>query len=183
MQPSSPREAYRETCGERLPNTAIAGLNITSIPDLSVERFNYYYQQASKVNSKVNWIATLQAGPPFTPILLSDAPLTSIPTPSVQTITHQKKKRNQKTREHYKKKKAQAQATQVTVQVQEVDQVKEMEHSAPSSEMEPGKHVVLQRTMVSWVHRCWHAAIQSDWMSGMTLVECGPNRMSRLGIG
>lgn len=39
MQPSS----TRETCGERLPNAVIAGLNITSIPGLSVERLKYNY--------------------------------------------------------------------------------------------------------------------------------------------
>ena len=72
----------------------------------------------------------------------------------------------------------------VTVQIQEMESyVQEMEHSAPSNEMKPGKHVVLQRTMVSWVHRCWHAAIQSNWMSGMIMVGYGPNRMRRLGIG
>ena len=70
-----------------------------------------------------------------------------IPTPSVQPITHQKKKRNQRTREHYKKKakaqvQVQAQATHVTTQVQEMDQVKEMEHSALSN------HVVKKQLCV-----------------------------------
>ena len=105
-----------------------------------------------------------------------------------QSNSPAKKKRNQKTR-----KQKTARAQRVTIQVQEVDQVKEveshvqeMEHSAPRSvNMESGKHVVLQRTMVPWVHRCWHAAaIQSDWMmSGMIMVGCGPNRMRRLGVG
>ena len=79
------------------------------------------------------------------------------------------------------------------MQVQEVNQVKEMEsyvqeieYSAPRSvKMKPGKHVILQRTMVPWVHRCWHAAIiQSDWiMSGMIMVGCEANKMRRLGVG
>ena len=49
---------------------------------------------------------------------LLDVPLTPIPTPSFQPITQQKKKRNQKIRDQYKKKKAQA---YVTVQVQELE--------------------------------------------------------------
>ena len=125
----------------------------------------------------------------------------SNPIPTIETsrrntsqpATPAKKKRNQKTRKHYKKKKAQAQAqaqaSHVKIQVQEVESyVQEMEHSAPRSvKMEPGKHVVLQR-MGAWdrvalVHRCWHAAIQSDWMNGMIMFGCGPNRMHRLGVG
>ena len=70
-------------------------------------------------------------------------------------------------------------------QVKEVEShVQEMEHSAPKSvKMKSGKHVILQRIMVSWVHRCWHVAIQFDWMNGMIMVGCGPNRMHRLGVG
>ena len=113
------------------------------------------------------------------------APQSDPPITRQQSNSPAKKKRDQKTRLQYKKK-AQAQAIQrvTTVQVQEVDQVKEMEHSAPSSVIESGKHVFLQRTMVPWVHRCWHAAIQSDWMiDGMIMVGCGTNRMRRLGVG
>ena len=98
-----------------------------------------------------------------------------------QSNSPAKKKRNQKTR-----KQKTARAQRVTIQVQEVDQVKEMEHSAPSSgKTKPGKHVFLQRTMVPWMHRCWHAAaIQSDWMiDEMIMIGCGTNRMRRLGVG
>ena len=169
MQPSSPRE----TCGERLPNAAIAGLNMISIPDLSIERFNHHFKA-----SEVNWIATLQAGPPFTPILLSDVPIAPIPTPSVQPITHQKKKRNQKTREHYKKKKAQAYVT-----IQEMKYVPKVRICVKKA---PSKHVALKRTAPrDWIATSLHVIVswvRVPMMDGMVMIF-RVDEMSRLGVG
>ena len=148
-------------------------------------RHEWTKQETAKQALQVKQIAiqkALQVAQTVSPT--PQAPQSDLPPPITkqQTNSPAKKKRNQKTRLQYKKALA---IQRVTMQVQEVNQVKEMEHSAPSSEMEPGKHVVLQHTMISWVHRCWHATIiQSDWMmSGMIMVKCEANEMRRLGVG
>ena len=156
----------RELCGEIKLNAAIATLNISSIPGFSIERFKYHYRQAAKVN----WIATLQAGPPYISI-------------TFQQLA--KKKRNLRTR-NQKKKKAQAQTSlHVTVQVQEVDHNQEEEHLLIAWN-KPSKHVILKQ-LVQWDRMCTslHVVIQSDRMTmvaGM-MIDYGVNQIRRLGVG
>ena len=141
------------------------------IPDFLVERFKYYYQQAIKVN----WITTLQAGPPFTPIMLSNVPLPSLA----------KQKRNQKTRAYHKKKKAQAQiqaqSNHVTSQIQEV------EHTGVRvyiNEKVSSKHMVLKHIAI-WMATSVHAAVihLNDFMDEMVLNDHWTNGMCRMGVG
>ena len=113
----------------------------------------------------------------FSPRQSITQPVTqSIAPPATQSTSHQKK-RNQKTRQQYKKK---AQAQRVTSQ--------EVEHTLSEK---PSKHVVLQSVKsVAWerlaVIHCWHAVIQWNKMTmkdGMIMVDCATMGMPRIGIG
>ena len=88
-----------------------------------------------------------------------------------------KKKRNQKTRQQYKKKKAQAQAQRVTIQ--EVDHIQEVEH------LEAGKHVFLQSWKVATSPQ--HAVIScfemASFIDGLIMVQNGAICRSRMGVG
>ena len=106
-------------------------------------------------------------------------------TPSQQQpISLAKKKRNRKTRQQYKKKKAQAQ--HVTMQVQEVDHMQEVEHlKAQISAEKASKHVVLQSW--NWVATSpQHAVISCVGMAlfdGMIMVQDGAICMPPMGVG
>ena len=152
-----------------------AAIQQLAIPNFSVERFKYHYQQASKVN----WIATLQAGPPFTPIMLSDVPL----APSA------KQKRNQKTREQYKKRGV-LQAT-IQLQTQEVEQSMQISVEKLATkhtrvrvlDKKASKHVVLKH-MAIWMATSVHAAVihLNDFMD-LIMVDHWTNGMRRMGVG
>ena len=161
MQPYSSGESGGET-------TINAAIQQLAIPDFSVERFKYHYQQASKVN----WIATLQAGPPFTPIMLSDVPL----APSA------KQKRNQKTREQYKKRRT-LQAT-MQLQTQEVEQSMQISaEKLTTKHMGASKHVVLKH-MAIWMATSVHAAVihLNDFMD-LIMIDHWTIGMRRMGVG
>ena len=116
--------------------------------------------------------------------------LPSVPQAILQSIIKQKK-RNERTRQQYKRKKA----LHVTVQ----SSVKEMEHTVKEVEhteqKKPGEHVVLQRTkQVPWdgsatslqtslqLSWCWYAVIQWNGMAMVLVLWCGA-RIPRIGIG
>ena len=108
MHSSQPWSSGKSS-GDMLPNTAIAGLNIPSIPGLSVE-------QVTAIMTAVQIAMDQSFDQHFGPV--QHSPPTPPPT---QPISLAKKKRNQRTRNQYKKK-AKAQAQRVTmVQVQEVE--------------------------------------------------------------
>ena len=115
--------------------------------------------------------------------------LPSVPQAILQSIIKQKK-RNERTRQQYKRKKA----MRATVQ-------QEMEHSVQqevehTERKKPGKHVVLQRIkLVPWDGSatslqtslqqswCWHAVIQWNGMAMVMVLWCGTSGMPRIGIG
>ena len=103
------------------------------------------------------------------------------------TITQQqsnspaKKKRNERTRQQYKRR-----ALHVTVH----PSVKEVEHTVRVKHgNKPGKHVVLQRIkLVPWDWSttslwCWYAVIPWDGMTMVLVLWCGVSGMPRIGIG
>ena len=160
----------RESSGDMLPNAAIAGLSIPSIPGLSVE-------QVTAIMTAVQ-IAMDQAFDQH----FSQQPNPTSPTPPpTQPNSLAKKKRNQKTRKQYKKK-AQAQAQRVTSQVQEVDSVQ-------IGVEKPGKHVVLQCIQSrawDWVATSPHAVIlyvEMTSLVGMIMVQNGAIWRPRMGVG
>ena len=111
-------------------------------------------------------------------------PSPSPPTPPpTQPNSLAKKKRNQKTRNQYKKK-AQSQAQGVSmVQVQEVDRSQEVDSLQISVEKEASKHVFLQYI---W-ECCWHAVVISyvgmTSLNGMIMVQNGTIWTPRMGVG
>ena len=116
--------------------------------------------------------------------------LSSPPTPqappqsdSPATVTQQqpslaKKKRNERTRQQYKRKKA----LHVTVQ----PLVKEVEHT---EQTKPREHIVSERIkLIPWDWSttslwCWHVVIPWDGMTMVLVLWCEVSGMPRIGIG
>ena len=139
-----------EPGGETGPNAAVAGPDLESLPGFSPEQ-----------------VASLSEL--FLDILSDPTPLTPLA----------KKKRNQKTRNQYKKK-AQSQAQRVTIQMQEVDSIQ-------ISAKKVSKHVVLHRKAPwDWMATSWHAVISYVGMAsfiGTIMVQNGVICMRRMGVG
>ena len=191
IQPGSSGKAR----GEMLPNAAIAGLNIPSIPGFSQEQNislhglmtafqiamdRAFDQSFDRFTAKLDRrFKRLERH--FGPLQQPTSTPTPIPTPLTSPA---KKKRNQKTRQQYKKK---AQAQRVTIiQVQEVDRSQEVEHSVQSSVEKASKHVVLQSW--DWVATSpQHAAVipfvGMASFGGMITVLNGAICMPRIGVG
>ena len=173
--------------GEVLPNAAIAGLNIPSIPGFSQEQNiglrNLMTAFQIAMNRAFDQAFERHFGPLQQPIQQPN------PTPSLPLTSAAKKKRNQKTREQYKKKKAQAQRVTMRVQKVEHSYDQEVEHLEVRINVEKAsKHVVLHRQAPwDWVATSpQHAVISCVGMAlfgGMITVLNGAICMPPMGVG
>ena len=169
MQPYSKSitQSYRDSGGDLLANLAV---NQVRFPGFSAE-------QTSSILSLFAAVFNQHVGP-----VQQSNPSPPTP-PHTQSNSLAKKKRNQKTRNQYKKK---AQAQRITmVQVQEVDHSQEVEHLDVQIgvNQEASKHVVLQPWMTT---ESLHAAIPCVGMAfieGMILIGYGTTWRPRMGVG
>lgn len=160
-----------------LPNAAVAGLHILSIPGLSAEQVSGL-MTAFKI--AMDQAFDRRFGPLQQP-LQQPNPSPPIPPPT-QPNSLAKKKRNQKTRQQYKQGEAQVKAQALRVTNQEVEhsevQITVVENAS--------KHVVLHRK-APWdcVATLLHAIIVfvRSMIESIIMVQNGTIEMPRMGVG
>ena len=165
-------------------------------------QINYCFQAIKTMTSQIDALVVGQNAmnarldaleAKFCPSITRQTPPTPPPT---QPNSLAKKKRNQKTRNQYKKR-AQAQAQRVMIQVQEVEHSygQEAEHSIRISVEKASKHEAYVKSAVksvTWNKMAtvatsshWHAVISYVGMTsfGMIMIGLGVIGMSRMGVG
>ena len=167
-----------------MPATQTAGTPVTmKAVQAMMDDFRRDMQaMTNRLTTRLDGISRARPSSAIPPTPQAPPQLDSPATVTQQQPSLAKKKRNERTRQQYKKRRA----LHVTMQ----PSVKEVEHTIRVKHgNKPGKHVVLQRIKLiawDWSTRslwCWHVVISWDGMTMVLVLWCGVSGMPRIGIG